>query len=350
MNLENFKIEELGFSLAYVLKFSPEEKILKIGMDGTPYKNVILEITNWSCLEILPENRNEILNSLYRICEIRGGTGEKHFYLKGLCKGTVECRIEDPEISLIYEDRLDDLFEAVKEGNISIIKQLIADGTDLNHPRMVGIPSIMSGDYIYTSYALIEAAKIGNFEVTKLLVDHGANVNVQGTSDGETPLICAFYSRDAEKTDPIVRYLVDCGADINAVGGWCESALTQALNYNNQEMVKFLVSHGADVNIEVNIDENETRSRPLHQAIFHKKAAMVELLISLGANLDLIDSCGDTPLHTAVWENNREVCSVLLKAGANINQTDYNGETPLQTALRNDNAEMAEFLKKHGAV
>jgi len=367
MNLEYFKIEELGFSLAYVFVFSQEKKVLSIGLDGTPYKNAVLKIANWSHMEmkfsddplgILSEKWDEILNRLHRIHEIRGGTWGTQFYLKGLFKGpyyngsyyrTIECHIEITEISLTYENRLDALFEAVKEDNLPAIKQLIEGGIDLNHPRMFGVPRIGGPDYIATTYALIEAAKLGNFEVTQLLVEKGADVNLQSTYDGETPLICAFYCRDPQRVNPIVEYLVDCGANINAVGGWCTSALMQAVSMENQEMVKFLVSRGADVNIEVCIDENETRSTPLHAAIFEKRTSMTELLISLGARLDLEDSLGMLPLLTAIEVGSKEICSILLKAGANINQPDYAGETPLQLALRNNNAEMAEFLKEHGA-
>ena len=353
MNLENFQTSELGFELAYILQFSREKRILEIALYGTPYENALIKITNWDRFNLypdLPEKIDEILNRVRSLDAISGGSTDNIFYFKGLYQQTrglrlmIECRIEKPEIHLIYENRLDQLFEAIKQNDLPTIKQLIEDGIDPNHPRLFGM-----SDYIRTQYALIEAATQGNFETVQFLVQHGARVNVQDKWDGETPLICAFFSRDAEKIDPIVKYLVDCGADINAVGGFCESALTQAMHKDNQEMVKFLVSRGADVNIELSIDENETRSKPLHAAIFDKRTSMVELLISLGARLDLEDSLGMLPLHTAVDENNKDICLILLKTGADINASSSYGKTPLQLAQRNDNAEMAEFLKKHGA-
>ena len=88
-----------------------------------------------------------------------------------------------------------------KKGDIESIKQHIAFGTDLN-----------SKGSSRDETALIIAACQGHYEVVKLLVNEGADLNIQN-DEGVTAQFCAVFFGQLE----IVQVLSDAGADPNIV-------------------------------------------------------------------------------------------------------------------------------------
>ena len=81
--------------------------------------------------------------------------------------------------------------------------------------------------------------KAKNASETRLLLDHGANVNIKDKY-GLTPLHRA-------KTEEQTRLLLDHGADINAKNGWGITPLHQP---NTEAQTKLLLEAGADVNVK----------------------------------------------------------------------------------------------------
>lgn len=92
-----------------------------------------------------------------------------------------------------------DLQTAVMSGNLEVVKQHIAAGTDLNKKDQ------MSG-----STPLIAAATFDQKEIAKALIDAGADLSIKN-NDGATPLhVAAFFCRVE-----IAQALLDANADKN---------------------------------------------------------------------------------------------------------------------------------------
>jgi ankyrin repeat protein len=73
------------------------------------------------------------------------------------------------------------------------------------------------------------------------------------------------------------RLLLDAGADVNAIGNWKQTALTEAVQARDLASVQLLLSRGAAVN---HVDEqNHT---PLWYATRSPEKAQVRILISQG--------------------------------------------------------------------
>ncbi|MCA1630017.1 MAG: ankyrin repeat domain-containing protein, partial [Acidobacteria bacterium] len=99
---------------------------------------------------------------------------------------------------------------------------------------------------------LVYAARAGDPRVVGALLDAGADPNLRGCASwGWTPLIHAIHKYQ----NAAARALVERGADVNGRAGDCADRLVEdgltplmmAAKYDDAEMVKFLLEHGADV-------------------------------------------------------------------------------------------------------
>ena len=131
---------------------------------------------------------------------------------------------------------------------------------------------------------------------------------------------------------------------------------------NIDEEIFNYVMHGKDtflqpivrnwINEKDNADDDDYDGRtPLYKAILHGNIALIEMLLSSGANPDIACDEGRSALHEAVSiENNVEVLNILSKFGANFNSKDIHGKTPLHIAASfEDNEENLKMLFKLGA-
>ena len=121
-----------------------------------------------------------------------------------------------------------DIFTYIKNNNIQSIKNYIDFGYDLN-----------IDDYGYTP--LIYVSISNQIEIAKLLLNAGADVNIQNNT-GSTALIYAAYAKQIE----IVKLLLSAGADIDKQDIDGNTALIKAAPNNNREIVEILLDYGAD--------------------------------------------------------------------------------------------------------
>lgn len=77
-----------------------------------------------------------------------------------------------------------------------------------------------------------------------------ANVNTQ-MKNGETPLMLAVKNNNIE----VVKLLISKGADVNAIDEFGRSALFFAVSKDNIAIAKILINNGADVNIESKLNQ-----------------------------------------------------------------------------------------------
>jgi len=121
--------------------------------------------------------------------------------------------------------------------------------------------------------------------------------------------------------------------------------------------VRMLAGAGADVNVP----GGDHDVRALHLAASSGQVAMVELLLSAGAEVDAATNrAGDgcTALHRAAHEGNAAVIDVLLDAGADVHATtvsndvtdhDRNELTALWLAAEGGHDDAVKLLLARGA-
>lgn len=176
----------------------------------------------------------------------------------------------------------------------------------------------------------------------RALIEKGGDVNAHDAK-GFTPIHWAARNG----YEDVAKFLVEHGADLNtketAVGQ--ATPLHVACTYNHLAVAKLLVTRGATVD-----SRDKWGGTPLQYAAFNGHDSLLELLIASGADINAKDQrYGITALQVAVAGRNTSTVKLLIAKGADIHSKNKTGETPLATALRMNNTPIAELLRELGA-
>jgi len=137
-----------------------------------------------------------------------------------------------------------------------------------------------------------------------------------------------------------------------------EGALHEAVVADNVDLVKQLISQGADVNkpfgslnlTPLHCTVIHPSGPPINKAVEGKSVDIALLLIKRGANVNAKSKNGSTPLHLASYYGFKNLAEVLIQNGADVKiKTDDLGMTPLHSAAHRCHFEIAKLLLDKGA-
>ena len=225
-------------------------------------------------------------------------------------------------------------FEACEKGDVGILGDLLAKD-----------PTLIRTEKVNADYGgwtgLHTAAQGGRVEAVRLLLARGADPNAREAGDNTYPLHWAA----ARKNVDVVRELLDAGGDVHGFGdvhgldtiGW--ACVYHEPGDDPLPLANLLVERGArhhifsaialgDLNLLRKLVEQDPKSlerrmsrfengqTPLQFAISLRRYDILDLLISLGADIEAEDSSGNTPLISAMMGGDREAIRRLHAAGA----------------------------------
>ncbi|KFY46227.1 hypothetical protein V494_00549 [Pseudogymnoascus sp. VKM F-4513 (FW-928)] len=293
----------------------------------------------------------------------------------------------DPQFTFRHKSPI---AEAAKGGHVSTVKLLLALGVSLEKSRwcsgrialieaaergygeivrlLLGQPVATSEPWESDSIALRFAAKSGYDDIIEKLLGSGgphgldhATGKTQAKSiidlqdeDGRTALHYAAMGGHAK----IITRLLNSGANIEVGSAiehfvrsqptdnaprwsYCENwtALHFAVAYEKAEIVTILLHHGANINA---VDSHGQTS--LHLASMKGTVGIVRVLLQHSINLEAIDSVGATASHKAAASGHLDIVRLLVDKNCNINAITPRSQTLLHLAVSNQHTETAAFL------
>ncbi|KAF6031090.1 hypothetical protein EB796_010566 [Bugula neritina] len=144
------------------------------------------------------------------------------------------------------------------------------------------------------------------------------------------------------------RQCLEQGVDVNIKfrTGW--TALMYAAHQMNESLLSLLLSHGADPGLGsttalMTCCTSNVMNRPADVE------RCVQMLITHGADVNLLDRNGMSPLMMAAKKGHAGAVKVLVEAGAEVNLVEKRGYTPLCWACSNGSLESIQTLAQHGA-
>ena len=209
----------------------------------------------------------------------------------------------------------------------------------VEHPSTRSLASIDLKDQNGLS-PLYYATKEGYGAMTKLLVDHGANV--KGEIGPENKSLMHYATIHGDRV--ILKILHENGGDIEAFDAEGKAPLYYAAMGGSKELLEMILEMGADINRKC--PQSQGGLTPLHWMAREGNAAAIRILLDKEASLDEGDESGKTALHHAVKEGQKAAVYVLLEKGAALDKEDTTGKTPLaytQGLLQGD-ADAADII------
>ncbi|MDR2007853.1 MAG: ankyrin repeat domain-containing protein [Alphaproteobacteria bacterium] len=223
--------------------------------------------------------------------------------------------------------------------NNSIIKYLLDAGANIN---FADTSKGFEGLSILQSLTLR-----GDKEAIALALEHGANISYFVNDLSLNTLMLAAKYID----DPIIiKMLLEYGANVSEVNKDGYNALLLAAQYNSSSaVITTLVNAGAKLrNYHIKssiLKYNDVTALIL--ASTYNNESVVRKLISLGDDIEFKDSLGLNALFVAAAHNpNVDVIKALLMAGLSLEKTrDKDGNTPLMAAaFLNSNPTVIKYL------
>ena len=276
-----------------------------------------------------------------------------------------------------------DIWTACHQGDLPRVRLLLDE-----NPALANTNSEYNSYYLGCGSPLRNAAARGHFDIVKLLVERGADVNLP--EEHIAPKGHALYSAVYHGHYEIAKYLLEKGAYPNVPVESSADTLSIALSHDDKPMVELLCSYGAarsldlltyygDVQTAAAIFEQNpglandpecfanaasnghTAFVRLMMRLFPdlpkrarlvttKNLELLDFLFDHGLDPNQADFLGITPLHEHARGGNLELASRFVARGADLHARDEDlCSTPLAWAAKFGQLEMVKFLLKSGA-
>lgn len=195
------------------------------------------------------------------------------------------------------------LINYIIDGDVDNVKKSMEDGVDVDVLVNTGMADVgLLSARLDEVSPLYVAVYCGHYSVVKMMLEHGADVNIKN-SIGETSLLWAV---NCQRTD-LVKLLLEHDANANIRDIYLRSPLGTASNYKNTEIVRLLLSQKG---IKVNL-KDEDGDTPLHSACINFRLKTVKLLLDNHAKANIRNKEKETPIDIAKKHNDIKMIKLL---------------------------------------
>lgn len=294
------------------------------------------------------------------------------------------------KLNSLDEEGLSPLMRAVLDGQLDSVKQLIAQGADINLENPAGWNALLMSP---------------TPEMAKLLIEQGADIHASSQNGFNSLLVAAKLGDLA-----LISFLLEKNIDINASNQYGWTALMVAVEFGHQQAIFLLLENGANLkqknnggwglpeiaahNNHLDIFKsllNKTgqvlskeyaeeisiialkngateildylvkqqrvtlgnKEQMLKTAVSAGSLASVKYLVSKGADINALlvinAERSSTPLMISANRGDLDIVKYLLDKGAKLETQDTDGVTALAYSVRDDNLEVVRYLVAKGA-
>jgi uncharacterized protein len=188
--------------------------------------------------------------------------------------------------------------------------------------------------------ALAEARDPGGVPLILLALYHGHSSIARWLAQRRTDLD-VFEASALGDGERVANLLAEAPAVVAAWSPDGFTALGLAAFFGHLPVVRLLLESGADANA---IGRNPGKYTPLTGAVTAGRADVVAELLRCGADAHYRYGAGYTPLHVAAASGNADIVRLLLEAGADADAQTDDGQTPRDFALHREKREVADVL------
>lgn len=213
----------------------------------------------------------------------------------------------------------------IYQGDIPALQAALAAGWDIEEGIVLSKYSTLSP----LDLALVSQRA----DVVKLLVEHGANLNVK-----QNP---AFLRAVRYCKEDLVRYIAAQGAKLDMVNQVGSGAYSQAY-YGNKKNIPLIHELGLDI--------KEHGGDVLRQAVSDHDLKTLTYLLDQGVDInynqpDMVYPYRATPLTVAARMGSMALVKFLIEHGADVTLAEKDGDRPYTIAVSNKDTVMADYLK-----
>ena len=247
--------------------------------------------------------------------------------LKEMLIDLVEDRLREqrPSRDEAFATRVIEILQAAHSGDVRKVKQLLeAD------PRLIGARDPLGNT------ALILAVNSGHQEIAELLMESGVQPDI-------------YEAASIGRTDLVEQFLDDDPSLLDSYSPEGFSSLALAAHFGKLEVLKCLISRGADVN---SVSRHPMNVTPLHAALFGRQTDAVNLLVASGADVKPKRGgrgrprAGWTALHYAAGLGFADLARRFIDRGAPLEEVDDDGKTALQVAMEAGHQDIVDLLNE----
>jgi len=181
-------------------------------------------------------------------------------------------------------------------------------------------------------------------DFAEMLVARGAAIDIADGNDQLTPLHLVIKSKSGAMSaseEAAALWLLDRGADPNAVNDQQQNALHLAARTGSHTVLEALFARGAKITCDKHGSEPLSYSLSTNE----KDSWIWDLFLAKGCNLDHQDARRQTPVMRAQVHWNPTAVKYLLGRGADLSLRDEDGLTVLERATKLGQPKILPLLK-----